>query len=74
MACQLGYAIVLSKTCITTTYYSWTYPSNYDHQGMDGIKISSNGLDGTNVTRKEVTKQLVFDGLCSVNAKFILRV
>jgi hypothetical protein len=41
---------------------------------MDGIKISLNGLDGTNVTGKEVTKQLVFDGLCSVNAKFILRV
>jgi hypothetical protein len=28
----------------------------------------------TYVTGKEVTKQLVFDGLCSVNAKFILRV
>jgi hypothetical protein len=26
------------------------------------------------VLGKEVTKQLVFDGLCNVNAKFILRV
>ncbi len=28
----------------------------------------------TYVTEKEVTKQLVFDDLCSVNAKFILKV
>ncbi len=39
----------------------------------EGLSFLKNG-GVTYVTGKEVTKQLVFDGLCSVNAKFILKV
>ncbi len=38
MASQAGSAVVLFKTRITTAYNSWTYPSNSDHQGMDGYQ------------------------------------
>jgi hypothetical protein len=38
------------------------------------MELSTNAIVYSIVTGKEVTKQLVFDGLCSVNAKFILRV
>jgi hypothetical protein len=37
-------------------------------------KQENKHINYTSVTGKEVTKQLVFDGLCSVNAQFILKV
>jgi hypothetical protein len=42
--------------------------------GIKGQKALNQVIDWSIVTEKEVTKQLVFDDLCNVNAKFILRV
>ncbi len=41
-----------SQNTHITTYNSENYPSNSDHQGMGDMKISLNGLDGTDFFHK----------------------